>query len=65
MLPKPNNRDHFYLNGQTEENSTVLFVIADCTHLEQEFKDLEILGILVFGDKKKVDSLTKDFPKFE
>ncbi len=32
---------------------------------QKEFKDLEILGILVFGDKKKVDSLTKDFPKFE
>ncbi len=34
----PNRDNHFYFNGQGEENSTVRFVIADCTHLEREFE---------------------------
>ena len=44
---------------QTSDDKKVTELTA-----QKDFKDIEILGILLFGEKKAVDELTKTFPLY-
>jgi hypothetical protein len=41
---------------QTSDDRKVLELTA-----KKNFEDIELLGILLFGEKKVIDELTKDF----
>ena len=44
---------------QTSDDKKVIEVTA-----KKKFEDIELLWILLFGEKKTVDELTKDFPLY-
>ena len=58
-----NNLDVYSFTGEMLNTTNDKKVIEETK--KKDFVDVEFLGVLVFGDKEKIDVLTKDFGMYK